>query len=196
MSGCSVDGCDRKHYGRGFCQYHYQIEWRKLNCPPTTKGHAPIEERFWRYVAKADGDQCWNWTGAISGGGYGVIQKYGAGNGRMMAHRLSHEMHNGPVLPGVVVMHKCDNRACVNPAHLQAGTQHDNIMDAVHKRRMKSNLPPVPFGEKHPYAKLKDDDVREIRQSSLSVRKLAAIYGVSPSTIHAAKTGSNWSRLE
>lgn len=196
MSGCSVDGCDRKHYGKGLCHLHYLREWRKVNAPSLIKPHAPIEQRFWRYVKKTDDGSCWEWTGLIAGGGYGGIQRSGAGNGRMMAHRLSYEMHKGPVPEGMVVMHKCDNRACVNPDHLDVGTQRDNILDAVHKRRMKNNLPPVPSGEKHPGAKLKADDVRAIRDSTLSVRKLAVIYGVSPSTIQAAKKGDNWSCLD
>lgn len=192
---CSVDGCDRKHYGKGLCKFHHQKEWRRVNAPALIKPRAPIEERFWRYVTKQDESVCWEWRGVIVGGGYGGIQKAGSGNGRMMAHRLSYEMHKGPIPDGYVVMHTCDNRCCVNPFHLVTGTQRDNIMDAVIKQRVSNNLPPVPFGEKHPYAKLTDDNVRQIRASTLSVRKLATQYGVSPSTIQAAKTGKNWSKL-
>ena len=92
-------------------------------------------ERFWKKVAKPDGNGCWLWTAAIQGRG---AHKYGRfSHKRKMygAHRVSYELYHGPVPPGMVVMHKCDVTTCVNPGHLALGTASDNIRDRDAKRR-------------------------------------------------------------
>ncbi len=92
----------------------------------------PIEERFWQYVRKTRG--CWIWTGARDLGGYGVIW-FNATRRAYKAHRLSYEMHVGEIRAGLFICHRCDTPACVNPAHLFAGTAKDNAIDSSHKGR-------------------------------------------------------------
>ena len=95
----------------------------------------PVEIRFWAFVEKTDG--CWNWNGTKTPNGYGAI--HGFKNGKrttLRAHRISHEIHHGPIPDGMDVMHSCDNRLCVNPAHLSYGTRHDNMVDAARKSRI------------------------------------------------------------
>lgn len=91
----------------------------------------PIDVRFWAKVEKSD--CCWNWTGKPNNG-YGMI---GDTSGKMIyAHRFSWELHNGSKVPsGLVVRHKCDNKMCVNPDHLEIGTQKDNIADMINRGR-------------------------------------------------------------
>jgi hypothetical protein len=84
--------------------------------------------RFWSLVEK--GDDCWLWKGSVSGGGYGRITVSGK---RVAAHRFSYEAANGPIPDGLFICHSCDVKLCVNPAHLFAGTQVDNMQDWTRK---------------------------------------------------------------
>lgn len=74
-------------------------------------------------------DQCWKWGGRTING-YAAI---GVNGGNKGAHRVSYELHHGEIPEGMVVMHKCDNKICTNPNHLEIGTHRQNSIDA-HKR--------------------------------------------------------------
>jgi hypothetical protein len=82
----------------------------------------PIEKRFWAKVDKS-GD-CWEWTRKVSPAGYGSIWH---GDRMQLAHRVSYEMTNGQIPSNLVIDHKCHNTKCVNPDHLQAVTQKQNL---------------------------------------------------------------------
>lgn len=88
---------------------------------------------FWGKVARGDG--CWLWCGERNSSGYG--RAYVLGNEKRLAHRCAYAIEHGEVPAGMVVMHTCDNPACVNPAHLQLGTVADNIQDKMAKGRQR-----------------------------------------------------------
>lgn len=92
-----------------------------------------IEERFWSKVVTNPGE-CWEWAGSKHRHGHGQIY-IGAGTPAQYAHRVSWEIHKGPIPKGVVVRHSCDNPGCVNPDHLELGTQADNVRDMVERGR-------------------------------------------------------------
>ena len=85
-----------------------------------------LAERFWAKVEKTD--TCWRWTGALLRSGYGVIRVGGRAGSNKFAHRLSYEMHLGPIPEGLDVDHLCRNRACINPDHLEPVTRQVNLL--------------------------------------------------------------------
>lgn len=152
----------------------------------------PVEERFWDKVRKGRG--CWEWTGSLSGSGYGQLGRGGRGNGVVLSHRVSWAMHypNVPLSSGICVCHRCDNRRCVRPDHLFLGTVADNTRDMVAKKRHRA-----PIGEQCWAAKLSDKQVAEIRGWCRKGEKgidIATMFSVSPATVSAIKL--NQSRVK
>jgi hypothetical protein len=84
---------------------------------------APIADRFWSQVSK--GPNCWEWTGGLTGAGYGAFYPDSVQVG---AHIWSWTQANGPVLDSGVIDHLCSNRRCVNPDHLEVTTRGDNVL--------------------------------------------------------------------
>lgn len=169
---------------------------------PKGSGMVPLGVRFWRYVAAGNADECWEWKGTTSNG-YGRILKGGRGSGAIAAHRVSWELHRGPVASGLVVCHRCDNRRCVNPDHLFVGTQSENILDCVAKGRHPRTARPecTARGERHGSAKLTEAQVQEIRhtianQGDAARKELAKKFGVHISTINSAASGKSWAHTK
>ncbi len=152
----------------------------------------PVSTRykFWRRVSREAG--CWLWLAGKTKQGYGRF-KYN-GYDRVMAHRFSWEIHNGTIPDGLFVLHKCDNPPCVRPDHLFLGTKRDNIDDAISKGRWGG---PVP-GSAHPFARLTEDAVLEIRRRLAAGeygRDLAREFAVGEMTISDIRRRKTWAHL-
>lgn len=156
-----------------------------------------LEDRFWKH-ANRSADGCWAWGGEIDKGGYGRICYQGKS---LLAHRVSYALLIGPIQQSMLVCHHCDNPACVNPAHLFAGTNSDNMRDMSKKGRSHR-------GRKHVKARLTEDDVREIRRlyvldrrpsgrcGRYTMEQIAEMMGVSDSTVDAIIHGRCWGWLK
>lgn len=116
---CSIDGCVRASRARGCCEMHY----RRLAARGTTETprRSTVAERLAANTRRSEG--CWEWLGAKTSAGYGHFQV----DGRMVyAHRVAYELAIGPIPDGLVIDHKCYQKSCVNPSHLQAVTSKQN----------------------------------------------------------------------
>lgn len=124
MRICSFNGCGRSHDSHGYCTRHAQL-YRKGVPLRKLKKHLPrsasLRERLEFRTDKSG--ECWFWTGAKAGGGYGYL-RYGGKS--LRAHRVSYELNVGKIGEGMEVDHKCRNRACVKPDHLQAVSSQQN----------------------------------------------------------------------
>lgn len=163
------------------------------------------EQRFWEKVQKTDG--CWIWTGSKRNKGYGAFSY--TVNGRLIqgrAHRYSYELHKGEIPPGLFVLHRCDNPACVNPDHLFLGTNEDNIRDMLAKGRHIpggthiGNAGDWKRGTEHHAAKLTPDDVREIRrlhaEGGWSYGQLGKRFGVNASAAYKIVKRLLWKQIK
>lgn len=97
--------------------------------------------RFMRGYQVNEQTGCWEWQGQIWDNGYGVIKCFGRMRG---AHQLSHELFLGPVPDGLEILHSCDNKRCVNPDHLSAGTHARNMQEAWERGRIVAQSRPNP----------------------------------------------------
>ncbi|MER5750632.1 HNH endonuclease [Streptomyces sp. NPDC002088] len=184
---CSVPACERPHYGRGYCNLHYQ-RWR-AHGDPTTKNNMrnePAVERFWSKVAKTGSDECWPYTANTTRLGYGMFHL----NGRNQpAHRVAFFLTHGR-WPEPHCLHSCDNPPCCNPAHLSEGTHQENMRQMVERDRRTPST-----GESHPAARLTEEDLaeaRQLRDQGWKLSDLSQRYGISLSAIGRALQGRSW----
>jgi len=144
---------------------------------------ALIEER----VDKCPFTGCWNWQKYTSTKGYGMVR---VGGELWHAHRASYSIFKGPIPPGKVVLHSCDNPACANPYHLRVGTQKDNILD-MHRKGRQANRQ----GSSNGKSKLTEGAVVRIREDARLLKEIAHDYGVSISCIDRVKNFKTWRHI-
>lgn len=130
---------------------------------------------------------CWLWLGYVNPNtGYARATLKRSVN----AQRVSWIAFRGEIPCGMHVLHRCDNRICVNPEHLFIGTNADNIADKVAKGRQAFNR-----GLDHPASKLTEDQVRAIHADPRPLTAIAVAFGVAKSTVTGIKYQGGWSHI-
>jgi hypothetical protein len=151
-----------------------------------------LVRRFWSRVNKLEPHECWEWKAAFRNG-YGAIKHEAK---VLSAHKLAYIIASGFPGDGLIIAHKCDNRACCNPAHLEAVTPQKNNADA--RARIGFNMT---RGEDSPNAALTNELVIQIRElrakHGWGGRKIAKHLGLSVDarTVAKAMTGESWSHV-
>lgn len=162
---------------------------RTANKPAHASGSAhlcPICETE-AHDRRASTPACIEWHGHRNYAGYGI--KW-IGEKRYRAHRLAWVEAYGQIPNDLCVLHRCDNRACINPDHLFLGTRGDNAKDRDAKKRWHPR-----FGEDNGFNKLTEKQARLIKYSSTASKILAARFGVHKETINAIRRGLTWKKV-
>jgi hypothetical protein len=182
--------CDGKHKAKGYCVNHYQ------NLKTTGSPYGKVGRRRRNSIddmlkiidlIKVNESGCKIWPMGINSAGYG---HFSIKDKSYNVSRLLYKTTYPGEYTGLVVRHKCDNRACCNIEHLEIGTQSENLMDASKRKRLR-------FGSENNKTHLKEEQVLEMRKlyPSKSTLELAKLYNTSPGTIRDAIIGKTWKHL-
>jgi hypothetical protein len=154
------------------------------------------KEKFFLGFKKVESG-CWEWQkGKVEGYGALCVGSM-AGNNltTALAHRLSYRLFVEKIPKGLLVLHRCNNRKCVNPEHLYAGTNQDNTND-----KMRAGMALGATGESGGHSKLTEEDVIEMRkmrqETGMSYKKLANLFNVSDSAAWSACTKKTWKHID
>lgn len=150
-----------------------------------------LRDDFYCRVAVAGENECWLWTAARTGMDYG---QYCFDHKVIYAHRFSWMLEYGEIPKGINILHSCDNPPCVNPRHLEAGTQRKNMLDKVARGRDNS-----PFGEAAGMSKLTEKEVLEIRflysTGNYTQRELGRMFDISNRNVSSIVTFETWRHI-
>lgn len=157
-----------------------------------TRDLQTIDGPFWSKVDSRGHNDCWPWVASIYRNGYG---QFSSGHRypqlkTPLAHRAAWILSNGPIPDGLQVLHRCDNRICVNPSHLFLGTLADNMVDMVAKGRQAH-----PIGSRNGRTKLTEAQVLAIRADTRPSRTISAEYGVGQTLVSRIKSRRRWAHL-
>lgn len=152
-----------------------------------------LDPRFWSKVDRSG--SCWLWLKAKDKDGYGKYQLNGGGRQKhVRAHRYAFYLSHGKWADGLV-LHSCDNSSCVNPDHLEEGTQDRNVRDCVSRGRHRAGRR---VGSEHSRARASESDVLlwwQARATGETVASIARRYGRPAVTVSHAIIGRTWRHI-
>jgi len=130
---------------------------------------------------------CVEWTAYRINGGYGRLR---VGQKMKLAHRVSYELSIGPIPDELCVLHRCDNRGCINPDHFFLGTYKDNCQDMYAKGRNRPAL-----GDRNVNNKLTPEQIVQIRKDKRGKTVIAKEFGINRSTVADIRNRKIWKHI-
>lgn len=151
-------------------------------------------EKFWNNsrINTADPNVCWEWNNKRRPAGYGMFYFRGKW---FSAHRISFQIVKGDIPDGLFVCHSCDNKSCINPAHLFLGTNRDNILDAVKKGIHGKNLH---RGTRHYRSLVQETDIiliRRLAAKRFSHGQIADLFDMTRRNVTKIVNRANWKHI-
>lgn len=191
MTVCAFEGCGKAAHGHGYCIGHHRqmSEGKHLTALRKWEPRRPytLLDKIKEYSKPNAETGCWEWQRSIKPNGYAQVTWNG--KSYLHAHRAIYIELNGELPSSVYVLHRCDNRICVNPDHLFPGTDLDNIADRNAKMRQAR-------GDQVGTSVLTWPKVREIRSrfaaGGCTYKGMGREYGVSDMTIKNVVVGNSW----
>jgi hypothetical protein len=141
---CRRDGCENEATRAGFCSSDYNRDYRRrrkageINPRKIATRGMTRRERFEHIGYDVMPDGCWRWRGSIVNGYARIVR--GNGDSATVASRVAWMIYRGPIASGLFVHHKCANRACVNPDHLELTSTRENQAEMMQRRYYLSRI--------------------------------------------------------
>lgn len=181
---CATPDCNRPAVARGLCHTHYM----RLRRSGQMAASAPESDQDYISARVTHlGNGCWEWQ-LSRREGYGRLVRHGK---TWQAHAFSYCVHVAPIPSNAQVNHLCHNRSCVNPDHLYAGTQAENVSDMLKAGRGNPLR-----GARNGNSKVSLEVVCAIRQSNDIARVEAKKHGISLSLVYAIRKGLVWREVD
>jgi hypothetical protein len=183
LDKCPVPWCEKRASCGGYCKTHYERA-RKGTAFVKSVHELTAQEKLEERCMPIPWTGCWIWLGSVGSHGYGDFRMNNKG---ILAHRAAWELANGcPVPGGRFVLHHCDNKLCVNPAHLFVGTNTDNMRDKLRKGRH------VPGWCEEKLTQEQIDQIRALRAAGVPQREVAARFHRHPDHIRKIANHKVW----
>ena len=123
-------------------------------------------------VAQGSPEDCWLHTGKVGSAGYPLVRYKGK---QWLSHRLVYQLYCGQLREGLVVMHICENKRCLNPKHLRQDTQSSNMQQACTTGVWRSGTTKVERGDR--------EKVVQLLRDGMSRKEVCLLLGISSTTI-------------